>query len=96
MNAQPNKFQGQVINMIMQVFVEFAANDITYPHFLEEPVLLNTLINGFVLKPKRVFPSVIFVELSSIYQNLAGVDNIGYLNQILDAGLPVAILHLLV
>ena len=57
--------------------------------------MLETLIRGFTLSPKKVFSDKIYPEVSQIYQNLCAVDDVQALNRLMDAGLPLAVLELL-
>lgn len=95
MNAQSTSYMRSSLHVILNVFVELIANDMTYEGLFKTPVLLETLLNGFVINPKRVYPDIVYPELAAILQNLAAIDDIPYLNTLVDAGLPVAIMTLL-
>ena len=94
-SATPNKYLKGSTVATLQVFVELSANDASYMSLFEVPDLIETLVSAFVLKPRRIWSGNILCEISSIYQNLCGVDELSCLNRVIEAGMPMAVLTLL-
>ena len=95
MNAADNRMLAGAIKTVLAVLTELVANDLTYSGAFTTPCLLESIINGIVLKPKRNFGSVVYIETSAILLNLAGIDDIDFLTRLVDLGLPTAIMTLL-
>ena len=94
--ASDNNFTKTALQSMLQVMTELVSNDITYSKLFESPKLIDLLINGFVLQPKKMFHDLVLMELASLLRNLSSIDELNFFETLLNAGLPQAILTLLV
>ena len=73
---------------ILNVFSELAAHPNTVGGLLSTSCIVEALLQHLVLKPKRLWKDVIYPEVATVLQNLAGIDDEQVLARLLKLGLP--------
>ena len=95
MNATSTNYTQNALQAILEVFTEFASNELTYSRMIETPCCIDAIINGFILKPKKLFPANIYPEIAHILTNLSAIDDMQILSKLIDIGLPIAVVTLM-